>query len=55
MKTEGSILNPFIPCSANIFLDEKHMSNTYCMRKRGHSGEHNVVNEEPAAEEKKAG
>ena len=51
MKTEGSIIQPFVPCSANIFLDSKHLVSTYCMREQGHSGEHNVVNKEP---EKKA-
>lgn len=52
MKTEGSILQPFVPCSAKIFLDEKCMANTYCVRENGHSGEHNTVNEEPVAKKK---
>jgi hypothetical protein len=51
MKTEGSILNPFVPCSASIFLDSEHKSNTYCLREHGHSGEHNTVNEEPKKKE----
>ena len=52
MTTEYSVLHPFVPCSALIFLDSKHKASTYCMRERGHSGEHNTANEEPAAKKK---
>lgn len=52
---------PFVRCAALIFLDDKHISNTYCMREQGHpdeqvkgfSGGHNIVNAPPAPEEKK--
>jgi hypothetical protein len=44
----NSILNPFVPCHATIYLDESHRTSTYCMRERGHEGEHNVVNVPPA-------
>ena len=49
--TQHSILNPRVPCCALIFLDEQHMTNTYCMRERGHAGKHNIEDKEP--EEKK--
>ena len=57
MKTYD-VLNPFVPCSALIFLDKKGVSNTYCMRERGHQDEavkgfpggHNVVNAAPEKE-----
>ena len=52
MKTEGSIIQPFVPCSVNIFLDSKHLVSTYCMREHGHSGEHNTVNEAPLKKKK---
>jgi hypothetical protein len=48
--TTHSILNPFVPCSAPIFLDEQHKTNTYCQREIGHTGKHNIENKEPAEE-----
>ncbi len=37
-------------CGALIFLDggDPHV-NTYCMREKGHSGKHNIVNVDPEA------
>jgi hypothetical protein len=45
----------FVPCAVLIWLDEKCMSNTYCMREKGHPDEkvkgfpggHNSINEPP--------
>ena len=31
-----------ILCNAMIWLDEKHVSNTYCMLDTGHTGEHSA-------------
>lgn len=53
--TTSNILQPFVPCAASIYLDKNNMSNTYCMRERGHADEqvkgfpggHNVVNATP--------
>jgi hypothetical protein len=53
--TTYSVLNPFVPCAALIFLDDKGMINTYCQRERGHADEqvkgfpggHNIVNAAP--------
>lgn len=50
-----SILNPFVPCSATIFLNDNKLTSTYCMRERGHpdeqvkgfAGGHNTVNDAP--------
>ena len=50
---KNNLLNPFVPCSATIFLDEKGMTSTYCMREKGHSGEHGVEREVALDEEKK--
>lgn len=48
MKNEVyNLSNPFVPCSALIFLDAKCLSSTYCAREHGHKGEHNTANEEP--------
>ena len=55
----NSVLNPFVPCAALIFLDDKGAANTYCMRERGHADEqtkgfpggHNTVNTAPEAKE----
>ena len=35
------------PCYAVIWLDKDQRTSTYCMRDRGHTGKHNIVNEEP--------
>jgi len=51
----NSILSPFVPCAAAIYLDDKGRTNTYCMRERGHADEgvngfpggHNTVNVAP--------
>ena len=40
----------FLLCQELIWLTDK--TNTYCMRERGHAGEHNIVNEEPPKKEK---
>ena len=50
----NSILNPFVPCAALIFLDDKGVTNTYCMRERGHEGEHNTENRVPEVKDGKA-
>jgi hypothetical protein len=44
----SNILSPFVPCHATIYLDKDNRSNTYCVRERGHEGEHNIVNAPPA-------
>jgi hypothetical protein len=49
--TNHNILCPFVPCHAQIFLDEQCRANTYCMRENGHEGEHNAVNAVPAPKE----
>lgn len=36
-----------ILCQELIWLDKADKVNTYCMRERGHTGKHNIVNEEP--------
>jgi len=36
-------------CQELIWIDPPH-TNTYCMREKGHPGEHNIVNEEPCKE-----
>ena len=53
----NSILNPFVPCHATIYLDESYRTSTYCVRERGHADEavkgfpggHNIVNGTPEA------
>jgi hypothetical protein len=40
-----------ILCSEVIWTGK--LISTYCMRERGHSGEHNIVNEEPVKKERK--
>jgi hypothetical protein len=57
----NSVLNPFVPCHATIYLDGNGRVSTYCMRERGHADEsvtgfpggHSIVNAppEPAAKE----
>jgi hypothetical protein len=37
-------------CSAVIWLDKDHRSNTYCMREQGHTGEHNIDGKMPVKE-----
>ena len=52
-----NILNPFVPCSATIFLNDNKLTSTYCMRERGHpdeqvkgfAGGHNTVNAVPVS------
>jgi hypothetical protein len=41
-----------ILCQEIIWLSTDKV-NTYCMREKGHSGKHNIVNEEPKEEEEK--
>jgi len=59
--TTHNILNPFVPCHAQIFLGEGNRVSTYCMRERGHADEqvkgfpggHNIVNATPVVEVKR--
>jgi hypothetical protein len=49
------MLNPFVPCSASIFLNDNPLTSTYCMREKGHADEqvkgfpggHNTVDAAP--------
>ena len=50
--TNYNILQPRVPCAAMIFLDEKGLTNTYCMRELGHAGKHNTEDREPEEEKK---
>jgi hypothetical protein len=50
-----NMLNPFVPCSASIFLNDNPLTSTYCMREKGHADEqvkgfpggHNTVDAAP--------
>jgi hypothetical protein len=61
MSHTYSILNPRVPCCAQIFLDLSNRSNTYCQRELGHPDEavkefpggHNIVDEPPVAKVQK--
>jgi len=46
------ILPHFEMCHVIIWLDKECRTNTYCMREKGHTGKHNIVNEEPKEEKK---
>jgi hypothetical protein len=42
-------INKSILCGVPIYLEgDDPRRNTYCMRKKGHSGEHNIVNCDPS-------